>query len=176
MSLISKSIFFELVTESDAGFILSLRNDNKYNQHLSQTSNDFEDQVEWLRKYKEREINNDEFYFIIKRKFDGEKIGTVRLYDFTDNPHSFCWGSWILNNDKTLSSAIESALLVYSFAFRELGFLQSHFDVRNENVKVIGFHKKMGAIEISKDNENTFFIYKKETFEANFESYNRFMR
>ncbi|MGQ7116015.1 hypothetical protein ACUOFC_65445, partial [Escherichia sp. TWPC-MK] len=52
---------------------------------------------------------------------------------------------------------MESALLVYHFAFVELGFEQSHFDVRKNNEKVIEFHKKMGAIEVSNNELDIFF-------------------
>ncbi|MFX3935327.1 GNAT family N-acetyltransferase; N-acetyltransferase, partial [Streptococcus suis] len=86
-------------------------------------------QAEWIRNYKNRENNGEEYYFIIFRSDDQSPIGTVRLYDFHENPKSFCWGSWILNEHKTKYAAVESALLVYEAGFSTLGFEQSHFEV-----------------------------------------------
>ncbi|MDZ4316950.1 MAG: hypothetical protein U0989_19560, partial [Azonexus sp.] len=44
-------------------------------------------------------------------------------------------------------AALESAFLVYQFAFENLEFEKSHFDVRKGNDRVISFHEKMGAIK-----------------------------
>lgn len=142
MSLTSKTVKLRLVEESDAEFIVGLRIDEKYNKHLSAVTGDVDAQVNWIRRYKEDEANKQQFYFIIER-LDGVRCGTVRVYDFVGD--SFCWGSWILNEEKTRYAAIESAFLVYKFAFEELGFQKCHFDVRKGNERVISFHEKMGA-------------------------------
>jgi len=142
MSLTSKTVKLRLVEESDAEFIVGLRIDEKYNKHLSAVTGDVEVQINWIRRYKEDEANKQQLYFIIER-LDGVRCGTVRVYDFFGD--SFCWGSWILNEEKTRYAAIESAFLVYKFAFEELGFQKCHFDVRKGNERVISFHEKMGA-------------------------------
>lgn len=132
------------VEESDAEFILKLRLDERYNQFLSSVNPDVQAQKDWIRKYKADEAAKKQFYFIIER-LDGTPCGTVRVYDLRED--SFCWGSWILNEDKTRFAAVESAFLVYQFGFDELGFKKSHFDVRKGNDGVISFHKRMGAIQ-----------------------------
>lgn len=144
MTLTSKTVKLRLVEESDAEFIVGLRVDEKYNKHLSAVTADVEAQVNWIRRYKEDEANKQQFYFIIER-LDGERCGTVRAYDFVGD--SFSWGSWILNEQKTRYAAIESAFLVYKFAFEELGFERCHFEVRKGNERVISFHEKMGAFK-----------------------------
>lgn len=144
MPLTSKTIMLRPVEESDAEFIVGLRVDEKYNKHLSVVTADVEAQINWIRRYKEDEANKQQFYFIIER-LDGERCGTVRLYDFVGE--SFSWGSWILNEQKTRYAAIESAFLVYRFAFEELGFKRCHFEVRKGNERVISFHEKMGALK-----------------------------
>lgn len=154
MILKSKTIQIRFVEESDAEFILNLRIDPKYNQFLSAVNPDVQAQKEWIRKYKDDEVNKKQFYFIIERN-DGTPCGTVRIYDLRDN--SFCWGSWILNENKTRYAALESAFLVYKFGFDELGFEQSHFDVRKSNGKVISFHEKMGAVKTGGDDLNEYF-------------------
>ena len=145
MELKSKTIYLRLVESADAKFIHTLRIDKKYNQYLSSVDDDVSKQEKWIIKYKQRERLGIEFYYIIHRNSDSIPIGTVRIYDFTKDHNSFCWGSWILNENKTRYAALESALLVYDFAFLELGFNRCHMDIRKQNVKVIEFHKRFGV-------------------------------
>lgn len=160
MILESKTIRLRLVEETDAEFILKLRLDQRYNRFLSLVSSDIKDQTRWIREYKADEAAKNQFYFIIERN-DGVPCGTVRVYDLREQ--SFCWGSWILNEDKTRYAALESAFLVYDFGFSELGYEKSHFDVMKGNDKVISFHKKMGACQIGEDKENFYFEISKNS-------------
>lgn len=171
---ISKSISMRLVELYDAPFICALRSNESFNKHLSKTNDSIIEQEKWIESYKEREDKQQEYYFIIKRNSDDKEIGTVRLYDFKNDIKSFCWGSWILNEDKIPSAALESALLVYKIAFTELGFEKSHFDVRKNNVKVINFHKKLGAQVVSENEIDFFFIYTKEVYLSIVEKYKKY--
>lgn len=148
-----------LVEPTDAEFILKLRLDQRYNSFISAVKNDVESQRAWIINYKKDESEKRQFYFIIER-MDGIPCGTVRIYDLKSD--SFCWGSWILNEDKTRYSAVESALLVYQFGFNELGFNKCHFEVMKENIKVIEFHKKFGAVVVGEDEDNFYFEITKE--------------
>lgn len=159
--LVSKTIKLRLVEEADAEFILSLRLDERYNQHLSRVSNDIDQQRTWIRNYKKDETNGKEYYFIIERH-DHTPCGTVRVYDLRSD--SFCWGSWILNTAKTRYAAIETALLVYKFGFEKLGYQKSHFEVLRENEKVIAFHTKFGAKKIGEDSENYYFNFHRSAY------------
>jgi len=145
MDFKSKTIYFRLVETSDAPFIHSLRVDKRYNQHLSIVDPDLSKQVEWIRNYKLKEALGKEYYYIIHRNSDSLPIGTVRIYDCIGKNESFCWGSWILNENKTKYAALESAIMVYDFAFFELGYKRCHMDIRKENLKVIDFHKRFGV-------------------------------
>ena len=159
----AKDINFRFADVSDAEFILSLRTDNHYNQHLSHVDSSVEKQKDWLKKYKERENKGEEFYFIIQRNVDNEPIGTVRLYDFIKDENSFCWGSWILNENKPPKAAVQSAILIYEYAFYNLDFNRSHFDVRKENTGVINFHLRFGAKQIGNtENDFLFHFYKSD--------------
>ncbi len=154
MFLESKTIRLRLVEETDAEFILKLRLDEKYNQFLSSVNPDLQSQKDWIKKYKDEEKAKNQFYFIIER-LDRTPCGTVRVYDLKED--SFCWGSWILNEDKTRYAALESAFLVYKFGFEVLGFKKSHFDVMKGNERVVSFHKNMGAKETGEDEQNYYF-------------------
>jgi RimJ/RimL family protein N-acetyltransferase len=126
---------------SDAQFIVSLRTDPVRGRFLSPTSEAISAQEQWLAAYAQ---NGAQVYFIIEA--DGCRVGTVRLYDARAN--SFCWGSWILTASAPPFAAIESALIIYSFAVDQLGFTAAHFDVRRENEKVWQFHERFGAVRV----------------------------
>lgn len=163
MKLTSKTISIRLITEDDADFVVKLRTNEKYNKFLSPTSDNIEAQKKWIRTYKIDEQNEIQFYFIIERN-DGTPCGTVRIYDL--KPDSFCWGSWILNEDKTKYAALESAFLVYEFGFEKLNLSKSHFDVRKENEKVISFHKKMGAVKVGETDLDELFEINKASVDS----------
>ena len=140
------------VREQHAGYIYKLRIDPALNEHLSAAPPSVAAQEQWIAGYVNREAAGQEYYFLIER-LDGTPCGTVRLYDFNPpaHPHSFSWGSWILDRSKTRYAALESALLVYETGFERLGFSAAHFEVRKSNVKVISFHQKFGARLTSED-------------------------
>lgn len=155
------SISLRPVMEDDAEFILSLRLNPDLNRYLSQVPNDINSQKMWIREYKQREISGIEWYFIITLS-SGEDLGTVRLYDFIQD--SFCWGSWVMKRSKPPHAAIDTAIAIYDFAFDDLGFIRSHFDVRKENVNVVRFHERLGARITRKDEENFYFEYLKDDY------------
>jgi len=169
--IIGKNIIFREIELTDAEFVLFLRMDEKKGLYLNKTSSDIEVQREYISRYKKQE--KQEYYFIIENKLS-HPIGTVRIYDIRGD--SFCWGSWLLSKDAPLSAGIESALLVYEFAFYELGFFRAHFDVRLGNKKVIEFHKRMGAVIIKENNQDVFFNYQKTDYEKVRPHYERFLK
>ena len=162
MPIESKHTRLRLVEIEDAEFILSLRLNEDLNRFISKVDNNIQRQKEWIKAYKEREQRKEEYYFIVESN-KGEKLGNVRLYDFSGD--SFCWGSWIIKNGSPIFVAIESALLVYEYAFYHLGFSKSHFDVRKVNKKVIAFHKRFGAKITSEDELNYYFNIRREDYE-----------
>lgn len=168
----SKTINMRLINEDDAEFVLKLRLDGNYNKFLSSVNADVSSQKTWIRKYKEDEVNNKQFYFIIERK-DGTPCGTVRIYDIKND--SFCWGSWILNEDKTRYSAIESAVMIYNFGFNSLKFNKSHFEVIKDNIRVVNFHKKFGAVVVGEDSNNYYFEITKDAVEKSKEKFQAFI-
>jgi RimJ/RimL family protein N-acetyltransferase len=162
--IMGKTISLRLATANDAKFIHSLRVDNKLNKHISKVTGTVDAQRDWLEDYKKRELLEKEFYFIIIKNKTSEPIGTVRVYGITDD-HRFCWGSWILNDNKTVTSALESAYLVYKFAFETMNYKSSYFQVDNNNTHVISFHKKTGATFIDHDDVNHNFSYEQNAYE-----------
>lgn len=161
-----------LATESDAEFIFTLRRDEARNRYVSAIGAELEAQRAWLGNYKERERKGEEYYFIIE-KADGAPVGTVRVYDYRED--SFSWGSWIIAAGTPPAVAMESALLVYEFAFGRLAFKRCHFEVRKGNDRVIAFHKRFGAEVVGEDASSYQFSYSSEAYEATRARYEKFL-
>ena len=175
INLEGKTIKLKLVEEKDAEFICRLRSNESLNQYISRSNNNVEEQQQWIRDYKKREKKAIEYYFIIYKIEGNVPIGTVRLYDFRIKQKSFCWGSWILNENKTKYAALESALLVYKLGFEQMNFEQSHFDVMKGNVKVQEFHTRMGAKKTYEDDKNIYYLFKKLVYERDKLIYRNFL-
>jgi RimJ/RimL family protein N-acetyltransferase len=174
MSVDVNSIQLRLVEPNDAQFILNLRLDPSRNRHMSPVENNLEAQERWICDYQLREAAGSEYYFLIESCATPPiPWGTVRLYDFREN--SFSWGSWMLRPEASQFAAIESALAVYDFGFGQLGFTMSHFETRLENIKVIRFHERFGAVRIREDETNVYFQFSAETFARIRANYVRFL-
>lgn len=169
---ITKHIRFRLVETADAEFILTLRIDPQKNKFISSVKNDLEAQKNWILDYKQKEKDNNEYYFIIESN-ELEKLGTIRIYDFQKD--SFCWGSWILKSDAPPYAAIEAVLSVYEIGLYGLGFNQSHTDVRKGNQGVISFLLNFGAVITHEDDINYYFRMTRDTYEKTKQKYRRFL-
>lgn len=157
------NLSLRLIRPEDAAFVHGLRTDPTYNRHLSETQGTAEDQSRWIEDYRKREAAGREYYFIVERH-DGLRCGTVRLYDiFADH---FTWGSWILNDDKPRRAALESAVLSFSFGFRELRCDLAHIDVRVQNTHAANFYRRLGMTETHRTEQDIFFVYTRDRFEA----------
>jgi RimJ/RimL family protein N-acetyltransferase len=167
-----RSARLRLAVVHDASFIYALRRDEARNRYLSAISPDVEAQSAWLLGYKERERKGEEYYFIIEDAARAA-VGTVRIYDRQGD--SFSWGSWIIAPGTPGTIAMESALLVYEFAFGQLGFKRCHFEVRKGNERVIAFHKRFGARETGEDGQSLRFAYAREGYEAVRTRYEKFL-
>lgn len=159
---------FRNALPDDAEFILSLRLDAGKNQYLSGVSPEVEKQRAWLENY---QTQTGQAYFIICS--NGRNIGTVRLYDGQED--SFCWGSWILTDDRPRSAAVESAAMVYAYGIDHLGFSRSHFDVRKGNDRVHSFHTRWGAQVIKETDLDIFYTIPPAQIENNRTVMKRFL-
>ena len=172
MLLEGKNINLRTVEIEDADFIYTMRQNRKKTKYLSKVTGTVDSQKEWIKNYKQREDEEEGFYFIIESK-NKDKFGLVRIYDLKND--SFCWGSWLIKEDTPKTSAIESALQIYEFGFYKLGFEKSHFDVRKGNDKVIAFHQRFGAKIVSEDELDYFFNFEKSDYEIIKEKYKRYL-
>ncbi len=159
----SKNLYLRLVKESDANFILSLRLNKNLNSYLTPVNDNVDEQIKWIKKYKLKELEGLEYYFIIMDKTLGA-IGLVRIYDIDYAQKAFTWGSWVLKEDRPKYAAIESAMLSYEFAFNELGLFIANFNVMKENGRAINFYKHFGANYLFSDDINHYFELTKKTY------------
>ena len=172
MTLNGKNINLRVIRMDGAGFIVDLRKDIQKTKYLSQVKGTVKDQEQWISQYKIREKRLEEYYFIIESKAQ-KRLGLVRMYDFQD--HSFCWGSWLIKDNAPKTTAIESALQIYEFAFYTLNFTQSHFDVRKGNGQVAAFHKRFGAKIIDETDIDYYFIFQQKDYEETRKKYQRYL-
>ncbi len=163
-----RTLTFRDASTEDAAFILSLRTDEIKARYLSAVSADLCAQQEWLEGYA---ASQDQAYFIIV--YQDEPIGTVRLYDAQQD--SFCWGSWILADGRPSHAAMESALMVYSYAIDDLGFQAAHFDVRKGNERVWKFHERFGAQRTAETDLDLFFTLDLQSIARSRKTYSKFL-
>ncbi|MEL6008182.1 GNAT family N-acetyltransferase [Citrobacter portucalensis] len=167
-SITGRSIRLRNVAPSDADFIVKIRTNEKKGRFISATSADISKQKKWIEDYLTSE---GQAYFLIT-DLDNNPLGTVRMYD--QQGDSFCWGSWVVSEDAPSYCAIESALLVYTYAL-ELGFKRAHFDVRKGNLSVIKFHERFGAERTGETEEDLHYAISKERILSTLEKYKKYL-
>jgi len=156
--LIGKNIDLRPITINDAEFILSLRLNPELSQYLNPVENNLEKQGKWLKNCIQ---DPQQWYFIIQNK-KSERVGAIRIYDVENK--NFCWGSWIVIPEARPYASLESIVLLYQYAFFELGFETTHFDVRKKNQKALDFYLRFGAKITHEDDQDFFLSYDKENF------------
>lgn len=154
----TENLYLDLVREEDAEFILELRNNPDLNKYISYTDVSLEKQKDWIKKYKEREKEEKEFYFIIRIKNTLLKCGTVRIYNITEE--NVTWGSFILNRERPDGASYEVIKETLKFIFNLLKINTVLLDVKKENYKAIHIYEKSGFKKFDEDKENFFYILK----------------
>lgn len=149
------------VVVDDVKFILKLRTDPELNQHLSKVSGTLDDQINFIKKYKEKEKNKLEYYFIIEYK--NNPVGTVRVYNISYEKEAFTWGSWMVAKNNPGQVALSSAYMSYYFGFNYLNLNKALIDVRKENKYVFKFHQTYCDF-LYEDELNYYLELKKENF------------
>lgn len=156
-------ITLRLIEESDAEFILNLRTDEKLGKHISPTSSNLNDQINWIRAYKEREARGEEYYFVSIGR-NGEQFGTTRLSEL--DGEFFEQGSWLFDPKAPSGVAIKSDILTKEIGFGILGFDTCKFDVRKSNTKVLRYHRGYQPVVVRENELNFYFNLDKRAFEA----------
>ena len=152
------------VEKEDSVFILNLRTDLRLNRHISTTVNDLKQQETWIEKYKERELQKQEFYFI----FENDKktqFGVNRLYNF--DTVSFEIGSWLFSLQSPEGVSILADLYARDFAFQNFPSMEyCRFEVRKENKSVVNYHKRFNPTLVKEDKDNYYFELSKNDYKT----------
>lgn len=127
------------VTLADAPLIVTLRNDPTRAQFLHPISPAVSEQVSYLERYFSRP---DDYYFVVERCANGAAEGLIGLYDVDREAGSGEWGRWVLRHGSV--AAVESALLIYRFAFEVLRLRMVYCRTVAENAATLSFHDSCG--------------------------------
>ncbi|HZR01624.1 MAG TPA: GNAT family N-acetyltransferase [Burkholderiales bacterium] len=150
-SLTARGLRFALrpVAEADAAFILQVRRGHPF---IARGAESLQQQREWLASYFDREHD---YCFVVEDVSTGEPHGLVGIYSIDRERNCAEWGRWVLRAGSP--AACESALLVYTCAFNELGLAKVYCRTLAENAQVVSFHDSCGlermaqAVEVTVD-------------------------
>lgn len=162
--LTGKNVIARLVEESDASFILDLRNNEELGRYLSKTDTSLDNQIEWIKKYKEREIRKEEFYFKVSDKLGD--LGFFRLYNIDYDKKELTFGSFIMKVDRPKYAAIESMILAVNYAFDKLNMDKVLLDVRVKNERAKHFYNRFGYVKIDENELDEFYELTKERYDT----------
>ncbi len=134
---------YRFVNEGDAEFIYKLRTDPVLSRYIHDVHGGVEGQVQWIRNYKKREAEGQEYYFIFYK--DREPVGLNRLYSFHDT--TYTGGSWVMVPNSPMEVVLAVPLIMREITFEELGMtFEDNYDATHiENKKVIKFNKMFGC-------------------------------
>lgn len=149
-----------LINETDSEFIVALRTDTVLGRFINPTNSSVHEQVNWVRKYKERESAGTDYYFIYSQ--NGEPMGVNRLYNITKT--EFTGGSFVFKRNCPFEIPVLATLIQLDIAFNMLGKELMYGDVRLDNHKVLKFHKLLHVEFTNQSDIDQFIRYRKETF------------
>jgi RimJ/RimL family protein N-acetyltransferase len=131
-----KYVTLRSVVESDAEFILSVRNDPRISKYLPPLNVTVEQQRQWISKQR---ADNDSYYFLLETP-ECEPIGTISIYDIAgdhgEGGRTCCIGEPF--------AAVEASLLFHDFVFDILGLKYTTGWVYENNKPVIALNNAFG--------------------------------
>jgi RimJ/RimL family protein N-acetyltransferase len=121
--------------------IIELRTDEILTRYLPPIKADLIEQKDWIASQRN---NPKDYYFAVEKKYQSsnEVEGFIGLYDFTEDNKSAEWGRWVLS--KSSLASVESAYLIYKFAFDKLGLHKIKCRTVVNNYSVIALHDRCG--------------------------------
>ncbi len=131
-----KYVTLRSVEESDAEFILSVRNDPRISKYLPPLIVTVEQQRQWIARQRD---DNNSYYFLMETP-KGEAIGSISVYDIesdTAETGRFCSLGDPVSN-------IETCILLNDFCFDIIGIQTIHIWVYEGNKSVISLNQSFG--------------------------------
>lgn len=133
-----KYVTLRSVEESDAEFILSVRNDPRISKYLPPLNVTVEQQRQWIAKQR---ADKDSYYFLMLLP-NGDPIGSISVYDIegeTAETGRFCSLGDPMSN-------IETCLMLNDFCFDVIGLKSVHIWVYEGNKSVIALNQSFGYV------------------------------
>lgn len=131
-------VYLMSATEEDAEFTLMVRQDPRLTRFIPQVNNTIEQQRQWLNKQRKK-VND---YYFVARDYEGNKIGTIGVYDIKDGIGE---GGRLTSIGNALQS-IEIQYLICKFDFNVLNLDSVNTFVYAENYSALRLSKQFGAI------------------------------
>lgn len=133
-------------TENDAEFTRDIRKDPLFVEFLPKIDNTVEEQKAWIRRQREKE---GDYFFVVWDK-EGNRIGTISIYDVHGN-HATS-GRLIIKGTNPFHG-IEAQLLVYRFAYGILCLDYVDGYIWADNTRAIRFSKNFGDIHTAPETD-----------------------
>lgn len=168
-----KTISLRPAEVSDYIFIHNLRKSVTRPEFLSDIPDDPLFQKQWLEKYKQRELDGQEMYFVIQKIDTNEPIGTIRAYSPDWQEKRISCGSWVLNENKPRTAAIETIMLL-SKVFMTNGINHIIVDAVKEHKSALRFIRKISNRFFSEDETNLYYEIDVSYFLNNFYQEHKF--
>ena len=153
-------IHVRLVREEDAEFIVKLRTNEKLSQYIHKTDSNIAKQLEWIRAYKQREVEGKEYYFIFS--YQDKNVGVARIYDIEDD--RFTSGSWLASSNM-VGIGVLCDIISREIVFDLYPDSLNYFDIRKGNKSVIRYAKSYCPILYKEDVESLYFYINRKNFE-----------
>lgn len=155
-----------LVSERDVDYILTLRTNKYLTRFIHQTDDDRDEQIEWIKRYKNREAEGREYYFIYHQA--GKPVGLNRIYNIFEYYGTI--GSWICNPDNDPATSLKTYILMFDMMFEHIKLDITIFDVRKVNKHVWKLHKMLGAVQVGESDIDYYFTLNKDSYYKNREN------
>lgn len=136
--IVGKYVILKIAEVSDAEFTLQLRTDPKLTKYIPKIQNTIEQQRAWIQSSRARD---DEYFFVVWT-VDGERIGTISVFNIRG---TLAEGGRLVLIGNGLEN-FEAAMLLSDFSFNELGLSKITGFIFPENKRSIRFNKKMGNV------------------------------
>ena len=137
-----KFVSLRSVEESDAEFILNVRNDPRISKYLPPLNVTLEQQREWISKQR---ADNESYYFVLETP-QGNSIGTLSVYNIEGN-HAESGRSCCIGEPY---HSIEANTLLTDFTFKTLKLDYIIVWVYEDNKPVISLNQSLGCEWVEK--------------------------
>lgn len=133
-----KFVNLKSVTVDDAEFTRNIRLDPDFAKFFPPLNITLEQQKQWIENHQTKE---GDYFFVVWDK-EGNRIGTISVYDFADK----CCESGRLAIKGNAFQSTEAQMLIFKFAFEILGMETVVGYIFADNERAIRFNKQFGCV------------------------------